>query len=290
MDNQISLDLADELATNEAAERAARSPVDPRTLPTRHSLLKQMSLSPAHYFEACQRDQDDSLASRLGAFAADRSEALRIGNAIHAKLTGVGKVIVYTGGRRDKRIKAYKEFVDEAAAQGVVEILIPSEVPTVDGVVDAIRRRPDAMKLMFDGTIIEKTIHWEWMGKQVRCTPDARSKTHVTDLKSAVSSEPYAFRRQCLRMHYQAQLELYGHAMEVGGEGMPADSFLIAVEKTRPHPVTIFRLTGEMLELGARLNRAWIERLLQCESANFWPPYAPEPIVIDLDVDEELAA
>lgn len=282
--HNAELEFASELAVSDVEDRAARAFIDPRTLPTRHSLLKTMSLSPAHYLEACQRDQDDSMKGRLAAFASDRKEAFRVGGAIHAMLTG-GRVVVY-GGRRDPRTKAWQDFQRAAADDGVAEIVIASEMAIVSGVVAALRAREDAMRLLFDGTIVEQRIDWNWMGKPVRSTPDARCKRYTVDLKSAMSSSPETFKYQSRKLFYHCQAELYARAMEANGEGTPADAFVIAVEKSRPHPVTIFRFTAEMLHVGAKLNRLWIERLLQCEAANHWPCYAPAPAVIDLDVDE----
>lgn len=286
----VQLDLVAELADSEA-DVSARPVVDPRTIPTRYSLLKTMSLSPAHYLEACQRDQDDSIARQMSAFAKDRKEAFRVGNAIDVMIKASSdeeakKLVRVYPGRRDPRVDAWKQYQQRAAEEGVKEILIASEMAIVRGVVDALRARDDAMRLLFDGTIVEQRIDWSWMGKQVRSTPDARCSRYTVDLKSAMSSEPEAFKRQARRLFYHCQAEFYGSAMEAIGEGRPADAFVIAVEKSRPHPVTIFRFTAEMLDVARKTNRLWIERLLACEAANHWPPYAPAPAVIDLDVDE----
>jgi hypothetical protein len=281
----MTIDLVNALAANDHDDRKASAFIDPRNIPTRYSLLKKLDLSPAHYLEACQEYEDDSLKGRLASFASDRTEAFRIGGAIHAMLTG-GKVVVY-GGRRDPRAKAWQEFQVEAADKGVAEILIASEMALVRDVADAIRAREDAMRLLFDGTIVEQRIHWKWMGKEIGSTPDARCKAYTVDLKSARSSHPESFRRQSRSLFYHAQAELYGHAMEEVGEGRPPEAYVIAVEKKRPYPVTIFRFTDEMLELGAKMNRKWMERLLQCEHANHWPGYTPVGAVVDLDVDEE---
>lgn len=281
---QMSLALVDELEQSAAQDRA---PIDPRTVPSRFSLLKQMNLSPAHYFHACQSPQDDTLASRLGSlggFVRDRKEALRMGTAIHELLLGnPDKIGRYVGRRAGK---AWEAFQQERAAEGCTEILNEKEWAQASNVVEAIRRRADAMRLLLDGTIIEQRIDWMRMDKAIRSTPDARSKLHVVDLKSAISSEPETFRRQSLKLFYHAQASLYGDAMEANGEGRPADSFVIAVEKTAPFPVTIFRFTAELLELGQKLNRLWLERLLNCERNNHWPVYAPCPAVVDLEMDD----
>lgn len=284
----MTIELVAELADNEAEEHTARAFVDPRSIPTRFSLLKTMSLSPAHYLHACQQDQDDSLASRMGAFASDRKEAFRVGNAIDVMLTSDtdDKVIVYPA-KRDPRVKAWQDFQRESAAKGVVEILSPKEMSNVRDVVAAIRARKDAMDILFKGTTVQKRIDWEWMDKQVRSTPDARSKRYIVDLKSAMTSEPEAFKRQSRRFFYHAQAALYIDAMVANREPRTEDQYLVVVEKAKPHPVTIFRFSEAMIEMGYKLNRIWMEKLQQCELANYWPVYAPDPAIVDIDIDDD---
>ena len=275
-------ELAEIVALN---DRAARF-VDPRTIPTRFSLLKNMALSPAHYLEACQRDQDDSIAARLARahVGPDRSAALRFGTAAHAMLFGTGSVAVFRGPVR--RGKAWEAFQRMAAEDEHVEILNEREHALAVEIVTAIRKHPTAMRLLFDGTIVETRIDWEWMGKACRSTPDARVPgKHVTDLKTCQSAQPEAFRRHALRLFYQAQASFYGTCLEEVGEPLPESFYVVAVEKARPFPVTVLRFTADAMELGAKLVRLWFERLQICEEANVWPVYAPSPAIVDLDID-----
>ena len=259
-------ELAEELAAND------RPFVDPRTIPTRYSLLKQLALSPAHYLHACQRPQDDSMATRLGAFATDRKEALRFGTGVHLMLLGmVERVAKFTGGRRAGKV--WEAFQLDAAERCCDVILNEKEHASCVAVADSIRRHETAMRLLFDGTQVEKRIDWTFCGKACRSTPDARSPAHVTDLKTAVTAEPGMFIRQALRMFYHAQAALYSDAIEAVGEPRPADAYVIAVEKSAPRPVSILRFTERSLTAGSKLCRLWIEQLLACERANEWPEY-----------------
>lgn len=286
--DQLSLELAGELAEGDL-EAAAAARVDPRDLATRFSLLKQLNLSPAHYLEACQHPQDDTLASRLGAFTADRKEAFRIGTALHGVLLLDRRVAVYAGGRRDPRVKKYQAFYESAIADGCIEVLSPRENELVMGVAAAIKVRDDVMELLFGpGAIREQRIDWTWCDKAVRSTPDARVPgKYVVDLKTSISAEPEAFRRQSMRLFYHCQAELYAHAMDTTGEGRPKACYAIAVEKARPYPVTVFRFGEDQLELGAKTLRLWIERLKNCEASNHWPVYAPAPHVVELELDDD---
>jgi hypothetical protein len=278
---EVSMELRDEL------DSAPEQPyVDPRTIPTRFSLLKKLALSPAHYLEACQAPQDDSLAARLGALMPGvnkRNEALRFGTAVHLFLLGdVAKVSRFSGRRAGK---AWTEHQAKAADEGCIEILNDREWVQAKGVAEAIKAHELAMKLLLDGTDVEKRIDWSWMGKQCRSTPDARSKKHMVDLKTAQTAQPHMFTRAGERLYYHCQAAFYLEALEKTGEPLPEDCFIIAVEKTRPHPVTVMRFDTETLELGAKQIRLWFEQLLQCESANKWPVYVPAPAIATFSIN-----
>ncbi|MDQ3295107.1 MAG: PD-(D/E)XK nuclease-like domain-containing protein [Myxococcota bacterium] len=281
---EMTGDLAAELADNDVTERPF---VDPRTIPCRFSLLKKLALSPAHYQHACQQPQDDSLASRLGAFTTDRKDALRFGSAVHLFLLGeVEKVACYRGGKRDRRVKAYQQFELECAEQRCDVIVNEKEHAQATAVANAIRRNAEAMRLLFDGTIVEQRIDWTYVGKACRSTPDARGKTHVADLKTAVSAEPGQFIRQATRLFYHAQAWLYSEAIEADGSPRPSDAYVIAVEKTRPMPVSILRFTDRALEQGAKLCRGWIEQLNVCEMTGEWPEYLQDIGDFDIGGDD----
>lgn len=276
-------ELAAELVENEAPERPY---IDPKSIPTRFSLLKQMALSPAHYRWACQQPQDDSLAARLGSFSLerDKSAALQFGSAVHYFLLGDADKVTSYAGKRDKRIKAYQDFVRESSARGAVVVLSASEYRRARAVADAIRRNGTAMELLFESTIVEERIDWEFVGRACRSTPDARSKTHVADLKTTYTAEPVQFHRHAERRFYHAQAWLYAEALESTTGIRPSASYLIAVEKTAPFPVSIFRFTERSLEIGEKLCRTWIERLNVCEASDAWPEYLQA--IADFDIED----
>ncbi len=281
----LSAELAAQLAENDIVEQPY---VDPKSIPTRFSLLKQMAVSPAHYRHACQQPQDDSISARLGASSLDRdkSAALRFGSAVHYFLLGdPGSVARYTG-RRDPRAHAYKAFVLEAEARGAVVVLTDFEYRRARAVADAIRRNETAMELLFDGTVVEERIDWTFVGRACRSTPDARSKTHVADLKTTYTAEPAMFHRHAERLFYHAQAWLYAEALEETTGIRPSASYVIAVEKTAPFPVSIFRFTERTLEIGEKLCRVWIERLNVCEATDSWPEYLQAIADFDIGGDD----
>jgi hypothetical protein len=263
---------------------AANSVVDPRTIPTRFSLLKQMSLSGAHYWEAAQHPQDDSLAARLGvtSFLPEKKDALRFGAAVHLILLGDGeKIGTWTGKVRNG--KAWDQFQEIAAGEGKTVILSAKEMARASAVAAAIRRHDRAMELLFDGTIREERIDWEWCGRAVRSTPDAlKPKKYIADLKTTVSAKPDQFNRHAMRYHYHAQAGLYVTCAEEQLGYTPDDFYLIAVEKTRPYVVQVFRVDDKVIDAGRKLIRLWMEQLLECEASNEWPGYSESIVGLEL--------
>lgn len=263
-----------------------REPIDPKSIRTRHSLLKKMALSPAHYFEAVQRNEDDSLAARLGAAALDKKGVLPFGNAVHELLLGnTGHVAKFTG--KTRRGKDWEAFKADAFAKGATVILNEREHGHASAIAAAVRANDLAMRLLFEGTIVEERIDWTWNGRDVRSTPDARGTSHIADLKTAVTAQPHWFARMALRLHYHAQAALYAQAIATVEDlaAPPIEhAYLIAVEKTPPYPVTILRFTDAALEVGAKLCRLWMERLQVCEQRDEWPEYSAG--VVDLDIPD----
>lgn len=236
--------------------------VDPRSLPVRFSRLKTIAQSPAHYFHACQHEIDDSLALRLGAGA-------------HAMLFSQ-PVVCYPHVRNGRRWEAFAEEHD-----GKV-ILSASEWRKAAALVEAVRRNKDAMRVLFDGTLLEQQIDWELCGRACRSTPDARAPGWLVDLKSTRCSEPEWFGGEVLRRYYHAQLSFYDDAIAHATGRRPGEAYIVAVESTPPHPVTVFHLSGELLELGDRLARSWFEQLLVCEGSDTWPEYASGVVPLDV--------
>jgi hypothetical protein len=240
--------------------------IDPRSIPARFSRLKLMSHSPAHYFDSVQRGDDSG-----------SSLEYKLGSGVHAIVLGT-PVCVYPGIRRGAKWDAF-----EAEHAGET-ILITSEWLAAKEMASAIMLHKEAMRIMFaSDSVIEQRIDWTYLGRSFRSTPDSWSAGSgwVVDLKTARTSQPAAFMRDAIRMHYHAQLACYSLAIAHGGTKI-SGAYIVAVEKSRPHPVTVFRLTDELLDLGARTLRLWAEQLLACESANHWPGYTDAIVDFDL--------
>jgi hypothetical protein len=236
--------------------------VDPRTVPVRFSALKCIEQSPAHYWQACQDNREETLSMRLGSGA-------------HAILLGK-PVTKWTGKVRNG--KAWDAFEKEHEGE---LILNARELAEAEAMVKSIRSNALAMRLL-DGTTNEQTIDWSIDGRACRSTPDARGPLWLVELKTAKSSEPKTFLRDAFYRRYHAQVAFYADAMRSTGDD-PMDCYVIAVENTAPYPVSVLRLTDRALEHGRRLYRQWFVRLLECERENTWPGYSVDVLAFDVE-------
>jgi hypothetical protein len=257
----MSAELRDELAG------PTRRIVDPRSVPVRFSNLKRMAQSPAHYRAACQYPDGDTLSRRLG-------------RGVHAMLFGQ-PLVLWTGKVRNG--KAWDAF---EGLHSDKEILNAKEHAQASSITRAIRSNADAARLLFDGTTLERRIHWQLQGRDCAGTPDAVGPLGLVDLKTARTTEPDKFVRAASWMAYHAQLAWYRDGCELAGLPRPDPCFIVAVESVEPYAVTVLRLTERALDQGRRLSRLWFERLLVCEASNEWPSYSQSIVDFDLPDDE----
>lgn len=258
---ELSAELAEQLETNEKK----RVIIDPRTVPARFSRLREMSKSALHYWSAVQDDREDTLA-------------MRFGRGFHALALGQ-PVKRWTGKNRNSN--DYKTYVKNNPG---VEVLMPKEWDRAHGMFEAIQRHPIAHDVLFgEGTVLEETIEWEFLGKKCTSRPDARLGTErLVDLKTTRCAEPRKFERDAMWRGYHAQFSFYGRAIAERFGSFPKQSLCVAVETVKPYAITVLELTPDALSEGEKCWRLWFERLLVCEAANSWPAYTE--VIERLDV------
>lgn len=230
------------------------------SIPLRHSRLKLMGRSPAHY----AADEPHS------------SSAMDLGSAADALILGQQAIAVYPG--KVRRGKEWDAWRDSQAPDTL--ILTSKEARAAEGMARAVARHEEASRLL-TGTIRE-TLLWDNAGRSCRGTPDVRGDGFLTDLKTGETSDPRRFPWKVLRFGYHAQLAWYRDGIERAGLPRPDRCYIVAVEQEPPHVVTVFRLTDHVLDLGDRLNRLWFEQLRVCEASGHFPGYAQSAVELDL--------
>ncbi len=250
----------------------------PLSDPVRFSNLKHIAKSPLHYHHAVTVGRDDK-------------PWLRRGRGLHAVLFGTPYVVFDGGSRRGKEWERFLEL--EHVAHGSdhmvcpddddCEVILAKELPVYQAQAAAIRAELKRLDLEFlvSAGDIEKRIEWEWLGRKCAGTPDVAHPAYVVDVKTTCSADPRKFHWDARKFCYAEQLAWYEQGLP---EAPPRSNYIIAVEKTAPHPVVVWKVTENMHEQAARTLRLWFEQLLACEASNQWPGYVQ--CVQELDVLE----
>lgn len=238
-------------------------------LPVRFSHLRAYGKSAAHGLHARTATEEEE------------TYAMERGTAVHALLFKTQRVVGYPGSVR--RGKEWEKFAQDNADAAIVT---NKEYIKAQRMAECVWRHPRAMELLTGES--EQTIWFEWMGKRCRATPDVRGARHLTELKTSASVDPGPFVWHALRMHYHAQLAFQRIACMVTGINAIKDCYIVAVEATEPHPVTILHLTDKSLQQGDKLCRLWMERLVNCEASGAWPGYVESDVELDTPDETEL--
>jgi hypothetical protein len=235
------------------------------TDPLRFSRLKLMGRSAAHY----------------AAYQEDETRCMELGTAADRLIFGQGPVLAYPGPvRRGKEYDAFCQRNPDAL------ILTQKDAAAALGIAEAVTACPDAMRLLTG--VRQQTLYWTFQGRACRGTPDVRGDGFLTDLKTGETSDPRQFAWKVRRFAYHAQMAFYETGAQLAGLPAPTASYIVAVEQTPPHVVTVFKLTDRAIELGARLWRLWFEQLQVCEASGQFPAYSQAIVDLDLPDDDEI--
>lgn len=238
--------------------------------PVHFSQLKHMAQSPAHYRQSVTGGWPDE-------------PHLRFGRGGHAVILNQPWAVFTGKVRRGKEWEAFK-----ADNQGAVW-LNEKELAQATALAEAVQCHPEARRLLYSAdAVTEQRIEWDIMGRACAGTPDVRTARYVVDLKTTKCSHPERFVRDATFRSYHAQLAWYLDGVRLSGLGTPTEAYIVAVESTPPHPVTVLRLTDNAIDQGRRLCRIWLERVLGCERDDRWPGYVESIVPLDVETDLEL--
>lgn len=240
--------------------------------PVHLSNLKKIGEAPAIYKDSLGRDEDKL--------------AYRHGRLTHLLLLGVQAGVkwdIFPGRRAGK---VWEEFRD---ARPDVDIFTKKEYDLALAMAKSVEATPLAMKYLKGE--FELPVEWTYEGTGRRCCTRGidvlnREKAYTAELKTAVSSHPERFPRDAIKLGYHAQGSWFKDAAKSLGV-TTTKHYVIAVEKKRPHVVTVFCITARAMLEGEKLVRGWMERLKSCEDANEFPPYAQDVVDLDVRSDDE---
>jgi len=231
---------------------------------------KLLARSPAHYRWSRAHPYPETGALRVGkathSLALEGRDAFAAAFAVEPKADG-----------RTKEGKAIKAaFAEEAEGK---TILTASEAELVTSMAEAIQGRSLVPRLIAQGDP-ELSMIWNDPDTGAPCKGRidlARIGAGVIiDLKTAVDASPAAFARAVVGYSYHVQAAAYLSGAAALGADV-TDFIIIAVEKSAPFAVGIYRMPQAAIELGGRRWAEACRLFASCLESDRWPGY-PETI------------
>ena len=130
----------------------------------------------------------------------------------------------------------------------------------------------------------ELSFFWDDLyGIRGKCRPDCLSLNDrfVRDLITAQDASPKGFQKSIGGFGYHIQAAWYLRGLRK--LGVKVDEFLfVAIEKTAPFCVGVYRADKEMLEEGEKKVEEALNIIQQCNRNRYWADYTPEILNISL--------
>lgn len=233
--------------------------------------LKQIAKSPAHYAHSVTQQRETT-------------RPMRIGSIVDRVLLTDEDVPVYAG---DRRGKGWDGFV---AANPGRELYTQSEWDDAQPIIRAAQNDPMAQEylglLETSKRRTQVPLRWETNGVP-RSTRgiDVLYERRLVDLKVTNTTQPGRLVHHARNMLWHAQLADYTDACEQNLLDV-VGLYLVCIEATAPHCVTVLELDRSAIEAGHRCIAGWIETYKVCASSGSWPGYAQSPVdmtVLDLE-------
>jgi len=220
------------------------------------SSLCPLLRSPLHYQHAKSKTRDTA--------------AIAVGHAAHTATLEphlYGDAYAICTIKRDKRHKAYQEFLEKAQDRCV---LTPTQSAAAQDIAKAVWNHPLAGRLLAGAGDKEVTVLWthERTGLRLKARLDFLGAALI-DLKTTNSIEPHKFARTSADFHYDIKMAFYSEAArQATGETLPTG--IVAVESAAPHDIQVYD-TDPMLPVGEATYERLLDDLAECRRLDKWP-------------------
>ena len=204
--------------------------------------------------------------------------ALRFGSAIHLALLEPKKFLeryqVEPDVRRNTNL--YKEWREAVALSHPDAVIISrEEMENLQGMVESVLAHSDASAMLRKG-IPEQSIYQDvevdGVTTKGRARPDfLHENCDIIDVKSSRDVAFSAFRRQLYDLGYHVSAAYHRHLVDLEFGRRERYYWWIAIEKTCPWDVAVYRANDMVLDRGEADWRKAVWRYNQCMSTGVWP-------------------
>lgn len=187
----------------------------------------------------------------------------------------------------DRRTKAGKETWEAFAAENVGRTVLKRDDHTLClALRDAVRAHPLARSLLA-AAAAHREVSLVWTDEESGVTCKARADLAapaaaiVADLKTTTDASPGAFGRSVFNFGYHRQAAHYMNGFRALGIDV-SDFLFIAVEKSPPHCVAVYRIDDDALEAGRHQLRGLLKRYHACTTSGAYPGYGDDILSLSL--------
>lgn len=209
----------------------------------------------------------------------EEKPALRFGSAVHLALLEPQEFLKRYRQEPDLRrnTNLYKEWKEATLLEQPDAVLVSSdEMENLKGMIDSVLAHRDASAMLRKG-IPERSIYQtmvvDGMEVQVKCRPDwLHENGDVIDLKTARDAGFHGFRRQVFDKLYHVSAAFYLRVAELElGRKQDRCYWWVAIEKTCPWDVCVYRANEVVFEIGDKAWQRALNRFVACTKSGVWP-------------------
>jgi len=212
----------------------------------------------------------------------EAKEVFDVGTAAHSKVLGVGSgVVAYpvehlTPSGNVSTKAATVEWAAVQRAGGLVPVS-PNDIEAVNLMAESVLAHSESRRILETAALREVSLFATdpATNVEVRARFDIYGDNECADLKTALNASPHGFMKAVWNHRYDVQQEHYLKVRELITGDRPKFTYL-AVEKTAPYLVGVYRLDDQWQEIGDVWATAARKLLRACTDANLWPGYGSE--------------
>jgi exodeoxyribonuclease VIII len=244
--------------------------------------LVRIQRSPRHFWQHKYGGGDSTSAAP--------SPALLFGTAVHAAVLEpeLFKQTYIQAPALNKNTTAYKQVVADAREAGQI-LLSPEDFESIEGITASLHEHETATKAVYADGISEATFIAKdpGTGLELKCRADRVTESGwLVDLKTTIDAGEQAFSRTVANYGYHIQAAYYMHVVEVATGIRPRGFLFVAVEKTAPFGVQVFKASPDLVQSGhsVTMNGLYeIQKHISTHSTTTpWPCYTPGITTLEL--------
>jgi hypothetical protein len=232
-----------------------------------YSGLKQLSRSPAHYWDWFHAPE------------AEPTPALVFGSLAHCLVLEPEKLQerYAIGLDIDRRANANKAAWAEFEAENAGKTIIKAEqLELAEKIKAAVFTHPSAALILGKGEP-EKTVLWTDAdtGAECKCRIDFVNTEFgaLADFKTCADAGYDEFSRAAFNNLYYAQAAMYLDGYNAANGTNLRDYFFICAEKESPFGVACYLLDQDSIELGRAFYKPLLKKYVECRASGAWPCY-----------------